>query len=82
MKKNKVIRPKSRVSALSEESGKPTDEQTETSIRTFELATKGLKNIFVTNQRTDRQTYRRTDGQTNKKWLIEVYKWHKNIKNI
>ena len=48
--KNKVIRPKSRASALAEKSGKQTDEQTKTFKKTFALATKSLKNIFVTNQ--------------------------------
>ena len=46
---NKVIRPKSRASALSEKSGRQTDEQTKTFKKTFELATKSLKNNFVTN---------------------------------
>ena len=74
---NKVIRPKSRASALSEKSGRQTEEQTKTFKKTFELvttfkktfelATKSLKNIFVTNQWTDRQMDRRTDRQTNKK---------------
>ena len=39
-KKNKVIRPNSRASALSEKSGRQTDEQTKTFKKTFELATK------------------------------------------
>ena len=76
IKKNKVIRPKSRASALSEKSGKQTDEQTKTFKKTFELATKSLKNIFVTNQWTDRRMDRQTDRQMDrwtKKWLIEVY---------
>ena len=34
---NKVIRPKSRASALSEKSGKQTDEQTKTFKKIFEL---------------------------------------------
>ena len=50
--KNKVIRPKSHASALAEKSGKQTDEQTKT-FKIFELATKSLQNIFVTNQWTD-----------------------------
>ena len=66
-RENKVIRPKSRASAFSEKSGKQTDEQTKTFKKNFELATKSLKNIFVTNQWTDRQMDRRTDRQTNKK---------------
>ena len=63
-KKNKVIRPKSRASALSEKSGKQTDEQTITFKKTFELATKCLKDIFVTKW-SDRQTDGWTDGQKN-----------------
>ena len=35
---NKVTRPKSRASALSEKSGRQTDEQTKTLKKTFELA--------------------------------------------
>ena len=35
---NKVIRPKSRASALSEKSGRQIDEQTTTDYKTFELA--------------------------------------------
>ena len=46
---NKVIRPKSRASALSKKSGRQTDEQTKTFKKTFELAKKNLKNNFVTN---------------------------------
>ena len=69
--KNKVIRPKSRALALAEKSGRQTDEQTKTFKKTFELATKSLKNIFVTNKWTDRQMDRwtdgRMDGQTDKK---------------
>ena len=38
LKKNKVIRPKSRASALSEKSGRKTDEQTKTFKKTFALA--------------------------------------------
>ena len=41
-RKNKVIRPKSRASALSEKLGWQTDEQTKTSKKTFEVATKSL----------------------------------------
>ena len=37
-----VLRPKSRASALSEKSGRLTDEQTKTSKKTFELKTKTL----------------------------------------
>ena len=48
--KNKVIRPQSRASALSEKSGRQTDEQTKTFKKIFELAKKKLKNNFVTNQ--------------------------------
>ena len=39
---NKVIRPKSRASALSKKSGRQTDEQTKTFKKTFKLATKSL----------------------------------------
>ena len=46
---NKVIRPKSRASAHSEKSGRQTDEQTKPFKTTFKLATKSLKNNFVTN---------------------------------
>ena len=53
MNNNKVIRPKSRASAFSEKSGRQTDEQTKTFKKTFELATKSLKNNFVTYQWTD-----------------------------
>ena len=53
------IRTKSRASALSEKSGRQTDEQTKKFEKTFKLATKSLKNNFVTNRWTDRQ---RTDG--------------------
>ena len=75
---NKVIRPKSRASALSEKSGRQTDEQTITAKKTFKLATESLKNNFVTNQWTDRWMDGQTDGRTNRrqtdqKWLIEVY---------
>ena len=63
-KYNKVIRPKSRASALSEKSGRQTDEQTKTFKKTFELATKSLKNNFVTNQWTDRRIDRQMDGCT------------------
>ena len=77
-RKNKVIRPKSRASALSEKSGRQTDEQTITAKKTFKLATESLKNNFVTNQWTDRWMDGQTDGRTNRgqtdqKWLIEVY---------
>ena len=41
-KENKVIRPKSRASALSEKLGRQTDEQTKTSKKIFEVATKSL----------------------------------------
>ena len=65
---NKVIRPKSRVSALSEKSGRQIDEQTKTSKKTFELAKKNLKNNFVTNQWTngwtDQQMDKQMEGQT------------------
>ena len=39
---NKVIRPKSRASALSKKSGRQADEQTKTFKKTFKLATKSL----------------------------------------
>ena len=63
--KNKVIRPKSRASALS-------GRQTWSFKKTFELATKSLRNNFETNQWTDRQMDRRMDwwmdgGQINQK---------------
>ena len=54
-KKNKVIKPKSRASALSKKSVRQTDEQTKTFKKAFELATKSLKNNFVTNQWTEQQ---------------------------
>ena len=41
-KLNKVIRPKSRATALSEKSGRQTDKQTKTSKETFEVASKSL----------------------------------------
>ena len=66
-KKNKVIRPKSRASALSEKSGRQTDEQTKTFKKTLELATKSLKNNCMTNQWIDRQRDGHTDRQTDKK---------------
>ena len=69
MKKNKVIRPKSRASALSKKSGRQTDEQTKTFKKTFELATKSLKTTsWQTNEEmdgwTDGQMDGWTDGQT------------------
>ena len=39
---NKVIRPKSRASALSKKSGRQTDKQTKTFKNTFKRATKSL----------------------------------------
>ena len=53
LNRNKVIRPKTRASALSEKSGRQTDELTKNFKKTFELATKCLKNNFVTNQWID-----------------------------
>ena len=66
-RRNKVIRPKSRASAISENSGKQTDEQTKTFKKTFELAIKSLRYIFVKNQwtETDGWADRQTGGWTN-----------------
>ena len=67
-KVNKVIRPKSRASALSENSGRQTDEQTKPFEKTFKLVTKNLKNNSVTNQWTDRLMDRQTERrQTDQK---------------
>ena len=74
LEENKVIRPKSRASALSEKSGRQTDEQTKKFEKTFKLATKSLKNNSVTNQWTDRRMDRQTEDRRTKKWLTEVYK--------
>ena len=68
---NKVIRPKSRASALSEKSGRQTDDGW-TDGRTYRWLDGQMDGW------TDRRRDGWTDGQT-KNLLIEVYEWYRNI---